>query len=74
MPNKVKKILNKYYKDLGIPKNEIYNFYQRFKNKRYCILIFLKNPKKIRPFKIIKKGFGSMASWICVEDIKKLTY
>lgn len=73
-PNKVKRILNKYYKDLGIPKNEISNFYQRFKNKRYCILIFLKNPKEIAPFKINKKGFGSMASWICIEEIKRLIY
>jgi len=74
IPRKVKKILNKYYKDLGIPKNEISNFYQRFKNKRYCILIFLKNPKEIKPFKINKKGFGSMTSWICVGDIKRLIY
>jgi hypothetical protein len=42
------------------------------KEKKYCILIYLKNPKKIEPFEINKKGFGNMASWICVEDINNI--
>lgn len=71
-PNKVKKMLNKYWGDLGISKNEVSNFYKRFENKRYCILVFLNNPEKVTPFKINKKGFAAMASWICIEDIKRL--
>lgn len=69
---RVKEILNKHWRGLGISKNEVSSFYKRFKNKEYCILIFLKNPEKVRPFKINKKGFGAMASWICIEDIKRL--
>ena len=71
-PKRVKKILSKYWGDLGISKNEVSSFYKNFKNKRYCILIFLKSPKKVTPFKINKKGYGAMASWICVEDIKRI--
>lgn len=42
------------------------------KNKNYCTLIFLKNPKKIKPFKINKSGFGAPAVWICMENINKI--
>ena len=33
------------------------------------MLIFLKNPQKIEPFEIDKKGFGMMSAWICVNNI-----
>ena len=42
------------------------------KNKNYCVLMWLKNPKKVSPFRINKSGFGSAAAWMCVEDIKKV--
>lgn len=48
---------------------DVYNW---GKNKRHCILIFLKNPKKVEPFDINKKGYGNMASWICVENINSI--
>ena len=71
-PKRVKEILSKYWRGLGISNNEVFSFYKRFKNKKYCILIFLNNPEKVTSFNINKKGFGAMASWICIEDIKKL--
>lgn len=71
---KVKGILDKYWRELGISKEKLPDFYKRFKNKKYCILIFLKNPKKVTPFNINKKGFGAMTSWICIEDIKRLKF
>lgn len=43
--------------------------YQLFKNKKYCLLIFLKNPVKIKPFNIDKTGFGSMSAWISVKSV-----
>ncbi len=73
-PKKIKEILRKHEKDLGISSNEVSEFYNRFKDKKYCILIFLKNPKKVASFEINKKGFGAMTSWICVEDIKRLEF
>lgn len=67
-PEKIKHILEKYGKDICIPDN----FYDLVKDKKYCILIFLKNPEKVKPFDINKKGFGSMASWLCVDDVEKI--
>ena len=69
---KVKEILKKYGKDDGLRKEKIPEFLSRFKDKKYCILIFLKNPRKVEPFEINKKGFGAMASWIIVGDIKPI--
>lgn len=40
--------------------------------KHYCILIFLKHPKKIMPFAIDKTWYGMMASWIILSDINKI--
>jgi len=43
-----------------------------FKDKKYCLLIFLKNPQKIKPFEINKFGFGAMCSWISVNNINTI--
>lgn len=59
-PKKVKEILEKY---------KIGDFYENFKNKKYCILVFLKNPKKVKPFNINKSGFGAMSAWITIDNI-----
>src|SRR3989344_2410617 len=69
---KVKELLFRYGKDDGLETKEIPHFYSLFKDKKYCILIFLKNPKKIEPFEINKRGFGSMSAWLCVNNINKI--
>lgn len=69
---KVKNILDKYGKDDGLEKEKIPEFFKRFKDKKYCVLIFLKNPTKIKPFDINKAGFGIMSAWITVGDISKI--
>jgi len=71
-PLKVKEILNEYGRDDGIDADEMQKFYEIFKDKKYCILIFLKNPEEIKPFEIDKRGFGSMSAWISVEDINQI--
>jgi ASC-1-like (ASCH) protein len=71
-PAKVKEILEKYGKDDGIEKGKIPKFFERFKDKKYCLLIFLKNPTAIKPFNIDKTGFGAMSAWIMVEDISSM--
>src|ERR1035437_1138091 len=58
-PMKVRKILDKYGKYDGLEKEKIPEFFEMFKNKKYCILLFLKNPIKIKPFDINKIGFGA---------------
>lgn len=73
-PEKVHDILEKYGESDGIVKQKTDYFFEAFKNKKYCILIFLKNPVAIRPFKINKKGYGSTSAWICInkiDDIKE---
>ncbi|MBU2564201.1 hypothetical protein KKA23_01315 [Patescibacteria group bacterium] len=69
-PKRVMQLLSKYGDDLGI--QDIPKFFQMFKDKNYCILIFLKNPQKIDSFDIDKTGFGSMAAWISTTSIKKI--
>ncbi len=65
-------ILKKYIKeDTGaeeIP-SEIKDY---INNKNYCILIFLDNVEKIKPFFIDKEGFGIMSSWICIDNVEKI--
>lgn len=71
-PKKVREILNEYAKDDGIESENIPEFLNLFKNKKYCLLIFLKNPQKVKPFNIDKTGYGAMAAWITVDDIKRI--
>lgn len=40
---------------------------------RYCILLFLQDPKKIKtPFQINKRGFGSATAWVTVKNIQMI--
>jgi ASC-1-like (ASCH) protein len=71
-PQKVRDILNKYGKEDGIEKDKIPDFFKLFKDKKYCLLIFLNNPKQIEPFEINKIGFGMMSAWLVVEKIDKI--
>ena len=69
-PRLVKEILALYGKADGI--DDISYFFNLFKNKRYCILVFLKNVKKVKPFNVNKKGFGSMSAWISVKSVRRI--
>ncbi|MFA4871887.1 MAG: ASCH domain-containing protein [Patescibacteria group bacterium] len=71
-PEKVKEILDEHGKNDGIEPEKIPEFFERFKDKKYCLLIFLKNPEKIPPFEINKTGFGIMSAWITVDSIKRI--
>ena len=69
---KTEVLLKKYgRKDLGI--DEIPKEISKYvNNKKYAIIIYINNPKLIKPFDIDKTGYGAMASWLCVEDICKV--
>jgi ASC-1-like (ASCH) protein len=71
-PDKVRELLMEYGLDDGIKPSELDSYYNLFKDKRYCLLVFLKDPQKTTPFNINKKGFGAMASWICIDDVEKV--
>ena len=66
--DKVKELLKVYGADIGI--HNISDDLDFLKDKKYCILIFLKNPQKITPFSIYKAGFGLMSAWISVGDVR----
>mgnify|MGYP001592671708 CR=1 FL=1 len=70
--NKVKKILENYGEEDGIEEQDITKFFNLFKDKKYCILIYLKDPKKIPPFNINKKGFGAMSAWLCINNVEEI--
>lgn len=65
---KIRKILEKFGKEDGIEFEKIPFFTKLFRDKKYCLLIFLKNPKRVKPFEIDKMGFGAMTAWISVQD------
>jgi ASC-1-like (ASCH) protein len=69
---KVKEILRKYGKEDGICEKDKGKFYELFKSKKYCLLIFLKDPEEIKPFEISKEGFGMMSAWICAGNINHI--
>jgi ASC-1-like (ASCH) protein len=71
-PQKVRDILKKYDKGGQIGLNNVQKNSEFIQNKKFCILIFLKNPKKIRPFRIDKSGFGISSAWFCTNDIRKI--
>jgi len=69
-PDKVSELLKVYGADIGI--QNIPGDLDFLKDKKYCILVFLKNPQKITPFSIDKTGFGLMSAWISVDDVRKI--
>ncbi|OGG38384.1 hypothetical protein A3D55_00775 [Candidatus Jorgensenbacteria bacterium RIFCSPHIGHO2_02_FULL_45_20] len=71
-PKRVKEILDEYGNDDGLEKDKIPEFFERFKDKKYCMLIFLRNPQEIKSFEIDKTGFGAMSAWITVDNISKI--
>lgn len=73
-PQKTKKILQKYaYSDLGT--NHIIPQIRKYtQGKNYCLLIFFNSVERIIPFRINKKGFGTMAAWLTVPNINQLVH
>ena len=62
------KIIKEYGNLIGIN----LDFINEVKDKKFCILIFMDNAQKIKPFEINKKGYGLMSAWISIDNIDKL--
>ena len=72
-PERVNEILKEYGTRDGINNADLPFYFDRFKNKRYCILVFLKNMNAVeQSFHVNKKGYGMQAAWMVVEDIEKI--
>jgi len=68
----VNEIIYKYGKQIRFQNTNIKDLKSWLQEKRYCILIFLKDPKRIKPFFINKKGFGNACAWLTVKDVNKI--
>ena len=57
--------------DLGVSKipKEVLSY---IRDKRYAIFVHFGRVERVKPFKIDKKGFGSQAAWIVVNDINNI--
>ena len=67
-PAVINNIIKEYGNLIGVDSG----FAEEVINKRFCILIFLKDVQKIKPFNINKKGYGLMSAWISVDNINKI--
>jgi len=72
-PKRVRELLNQYGNADGIAKKDSSTYFELFKDKKYCILIFLEKVTILEPFAIHKKGFGAMSAWLTVKDIRDIT-
>ena len=65
--SKIRNLLLEYGKRICISSNENSPW---FEGKRYCILMFLGEVRRLeKPFAIDKSGFGNACAWMCVNDI-----
>ena len=71
-PKKVREILSQYGEKDGLDIGQLEYFFKLFKEKRYCLLIFLENIKNIDPFEIEKKGYGAMSAWLVFDKLEKI--
>jgi ASC-1-like (ASCH) protein len=71
-PTKIRKILSCFGLQIGIDQEALPHFAELLKNKKYGILIYLQNPRRVKPFTINKSGFGAMCSWITVDNLSQV--
>ena len=69
-PSKVSDLWYRYGKLIGI--DDVEQWIKSSREKKYCILAYLEDVQRVRPFNINKKGFGNAAAWLLVEDINKI--
>lgn len=69
-----KEVILKYFKEIApeMTVEQLLSWVEANKQKRYCILIFLRKVKRVEPFDIDKTGFGNAAAWLVVGDIEKV--
>lgn len=68
----VQEILDKFSKRIGISPENVPFYFELFKEKKYCILVFLKEVKSVTAFHINKTGFGMGTAWITLPSVSKI--
>ncbi|MBW2967070.1 ASCH domain-containing protein [Candidatus Woesearchaeota archaeon] len=69
-PALVREVLDEYGKELGVA--DLDSFYNEVSDKKYCVLLRLRDAHPTYPFDIDKKGHGVMSAWISVQDVTGL--
>ena len=65
----VSELLQKYGKEICFTEPDFSKKVEWCSERKYCILIRLKEVQQIEPFDIDKTGFGMMAAWMTLPDI-----
>jgi len=65
----VSELLQKYGKEICFTEPDFSKKVAWCSERKYCILIRLKEVQQIEPFDIDKTGFGMMAAWMTLPDI-----
>ncbi len=69
---KSEELFHQYGKKICLNEPDISKWLAWTKSKKYCILLFLKDPQTIKPFQTDKTGFGNACAWMIVGDINKV--
>lgn len=56
----------------GLTPENTPHYYELFRDKRYCLLVFLENVREVGPFHVDKTGFGAMAAWITLPSVEHI--
>lgn len=70
--NKISNIIDNYGKQIAFRETNKDKLIDSHLKKNYCILIFLENVEKIKPFNINKEGYGLMSAWITLDSINHI--
>ncbi len=72
--SKIKEIVKQYGKAIAPNVTpEAWNLWaEKQESKKYCILVFLKNVKRVPSFNIDKTGYGISSAWLVVKDINQI--
>jgi len=71
-PGMVGKLLEEYGRDDGLESADMPRFFALFKDRRYCILVFLERAQPVEPFDVDKAGFGAMTAWLTASDVNAI--
>lgn len=70
----IKNLISEFGKAIspGTSNEQWSNWIKKQTKKRYCILVFLKDVEKVKPFNIDKTGYGISSAWLPVGSIHKV--
>jgi ASC-1-like (ASCH) protein len=70
----IRDIIKNYGKEIspGTTSEQWLSWAKKQIKKRYCILIFIKDVKRVTPFNIDKTGYGISSAWLAVGSIDKV--